>query len=219
MNFFQAQHAAVGIPAGCNTIDGWLQWPAEPAGLILFADAAGDAAEPSRNQRLSEALHDVGFGTLTLHVRSSDGPAKDGAIAPLADRLRAAIRWCRQDMETRERPMGCFASGNAVAAALVTAADPEFDVQAVVACGGRPDLAGAALQHLRAPTMLIAGGNDDVIAALNLETWARLHCEKSIEIIPGASHFFEERGALENVAALATRWFTQHLRKPLTVDA
>jgi putative phosphoribosyl transferase len=219
MQTFEGQVTAVTIAAGSVTLDGELRVPPRPHGLVLFAHGSGSSRHSPRNQRVAEALHDVGLATLLFDLLSP-GEEPDHAynarlrfdIALLAQRLRLATQWARRHPETAELLIGYFGASTGAAAALVAAAAENAGVGAVVARGGRVDLAEDAIEDLRAPTMLIVGGNDETIAALNLESWARLRCEKSIEIIPGAGHLFEEPGALDNVAALAARWFSEHLR-------
>jgi hypothetical protein len=127
-------------------------------------------------------------------------------------RSGSAPRRGGQQPELAELPIGYFGASTGAAAAISAAAMEGTRVSALVTRGGRPELANDAIQRLRAPTLLIVGGNDESVAALNLETWARLTCEKAIEIIPGVGHWFEEPGALENVGALAARWFDDHLK-------
>ena len=219
MQTFEGQVTAVTIPAGGVMLEGDLRVPPRAHGLVLFAHGSGSSRHSPRNQRVAEALHDVGLATLLFDLLSP-GEEPDHAynarlrfdIALLAQRLRLATQWVRRQPATAELLIGYFGASTGAAAAIVAAAAEKIAVGAVVARGGRVDLAQEAIYELRAPTMLIVGGNDESIAALNLESWARLHCEKSIEIIPGAGHLFEEPGALDNVAALAARWFSEHLR-------
>jgi dienelactone hydrolase len=132
-------------------------------------------------------------------------------IGLLAERLVHATKWTRQQKETRDLQIGYFGSSTGGAAALVAAAELRQDVGAVVSRGGRPDLAGAALPKVQTPTLLIVGGNDDIVIELNEMARDQMHCEVKLEIIPGATHLFEEPGALEKVARLASDWFVKHL--------
>lgn len=219
MHTFEAHLTAIAIPAGRLTLRGWLHLPAEPAiGLVLFAHGGETGAHGPRDQRLTESLHDVGLGTLWCDLVPETVEMPDGFnarlrhdIALLSERLQIVTRWARRQPELAELPFGYFGIGHGSSAALLAAAATDSNnIQAVVTRGGRPDVTDSAIQKIRTPTLLIVGGNDEA-AAQNLEAWARLRCEKSIEIIPGAGHRFEEPGALDNVAALAARWFSEHL--------
>ena len=219
MQTFNGQVTAVAIPAGSVTLEGELRVPARAHGLVLFAHGSGSSRLSPRNQRVADSLHDVGLATLLFDLLSP-GEEPDGEynarlrfdIDLLAERLRLATQWARRQPDTAELLIGYFGASTGAAAAMSAAAVENAGVGAVVARGGRVDLAEDAIPELRSPTMLIVGGNDQPIVTLNLETWARLRCEKSIEIIPGAGHLFEEPGALDIVAALAARWFSDHLR-------
>jgi putative phosphoribosyl transferase len=219
MEASEGQITTVAIPAGSVTLEGELRVPPRAHGLVLFAHGSGSSRHSPRNQRVAEALQDVELATLLFDLLSP-GEEPEHAynarlrfdIDLLAQRLRLATQWARRQPETAELLVGYFGASTGAAAALIAATAENAAVGAVVARGGRVDLAHAAIDQLRAPTMLIVGGNDESIAALNLEIWAQLRCEKSIEIIPGAGHLFEEPGALDNVAALAARWFSDHLR-------
>ena len=225
MQSFEAQLTSVAIPAGRARLHGRLHLPAEANGIVLFAHGGGSSRHSPRNQRVAESLHDVGIATLLFDLLPESAEPANAFDASLrnditlqSNRLRAAAEWAKQQPELAELPIGYFGASTGAAPALL-AASTQPDVQAVVARGGRPDLANAAILNLRVPTMLIVGGNDDAVAALNLEVWARLRCEKSIEIIPGAGHLFEEPGAMDNVAALTARWFGEHLRKDVNLLA
>jgi putative phosphoribosyl transferase len=225
MQSIEAQLTSVAIPAGRALLHGRLYLPTEANGLVLFPHGGGSSQHSPRNQRVAESLHDVGLATLLFDLLPESGDSGNAFDAPLrnnitlqSSRLRAAAEWARQQPELAGLPIGYFgASTGAPPVLLAASGDPE--VQAVVTRGGRPDLANDAILKLRVPTLLIVGGNDDAVAALNLEVWARLRCEKSIEIIPGAGHLFEEPGALDNVAALAARWFSEHLHKDVNLVA
>ena len=218
MHSFEAQFITAAIPAGHVSLPGRLHVPAEARGLVLFAHGSGSSRHSPRNQRVAEFLHDLSLATLLFDLLSeSEEPADTfnarlrNDIDLLARRLTAATTWARRQSELSELPIGYFGASHGAAAAMVAATDSSTQIQALVLRGGRPDLAAPSLGRLRMPTLLIIGGNDETVAAINLEAWARLRCEKAIETIPGASHLFEEPGALENVAALAARWFDQHL--------
>ena len=219
MHTFEDQVTTVTIPAGSVALEGELHVPPRAHGLVLFAHGSGSSRHSPRNQRVAEFLHDVGLATLLFDLLSPDEEPADAFnarlrfdIARLAQRLRLATQWARRQPETAELLIGYFGASTGAAAAITAAAADNSGVGAIVTRGGRVDLAKNACAQLQTPTMLIVGGNDEATTAINLETWARLRCAKSIEIIPGAGHLFEEPGALENVAALAARWFGEHLR-------
>jgi dienelactone hydrolase len=158
------------------------------------------------------------MGTLLMDLLTAEEEAVDARtghlrfdIGLLAERLGAATDWLRADPRTRRLAIGYFGASTGGGAALVAAADRPEDVAAVVSRGGRPDLAGAALPRVQAPTLLIVGGRDEPVIAMNREALARLRCEKRMEIVPGATHLFEEPGTLEEVARLAREWFDRHL--------
>jgi putative phosphoribosyl transferase len=226
MDIFEAQQTATAIPAGRIAMPGRLFLPASANGIVLFAQGGGNSRHSPRNQRVAESLHDVGLATLMLDLLPETSEATQSFdarirndIALQAERLRAATHWLRQQPRLADLPVGYFGANTSAAVVFVAASTEGADIQAVVTRGGRPDLHPATISRLRAPTMLIVGGNDESVAALNLEVWARLRCEKSIEIIPGAGPRFEEPGALDNVAALAARWFGEHLNKDAHVAA
>jgi putative phosphoribosyl transferase len=219
MHAFAAQATPVAIPAGNITLHGQLQLPHQPHGLVVFAHNSGSSRRSPRNQRVAEFLHEVGIATLLFNLLSPDEEPADTFNARLrfdmellAQRLRAATAWARQQPETAELPVGYFGASSGAAAAFVAADADRTGIRAIVTRGARIDLKAPVVRNLRTPTMLIVGGKDESVAALNLEIWAQLRCEKSIEIIPGAGHLFEEPGALDNVASLAARWFSDHLR-------
>jgi putative phosphoribosyl transferase len=204
----------VSIPAGPVALPGILAVPHDAAGIVLFAHGSGSGRFSPRNTRVSAALGQGGFATLLLDLLSEAEATDERKVfdlALLADRLRAAAAWVRQNPATAHLPIGYFGASTGAAAALIAAA---FDraIRAVVSRGGRPDLAAPALHSVRAPTLLIVGGNDDFVIRLNEEALASLRCEKQLQIVPGAGHLFEEPGTLDDVAVLALRWFERHLR-------
>ena len=226
MEFSEAQSTAAAIPAGRITMRGRLYVPAAAGGIVLFAHGGGNSRHSPRDQRIAESLHDVALATLMLDLLPETSDAAQwfdarvrNDVSMQADRLRHATRWVQQQPQLAELPIGYFGANHNAAVVLVAAGDESADIQAVVTRGGRPDLNQSTISKLRAPTMLIVGGNDERATALNLEIWARLRCEKSIEIIPGAGHRFEEPGALDNVAALAARWFSERLSKDAHIAA
>lgn len=211
-------HGDVRIAAGRVQLDGTLDLPAHPLGLVLFAHGSGSSHRSPRNRRVAQRLQAGGLATLLFDLLTRDEEFEDEFsgelrfdIALLADRLRFASAWARQFDRTAALRLGYFGASTGAAAALVAATDPTLEIAAVVSRGGRPDLAGAALAHVQAPTLLIVGGADEPVIALNETAFRRLHCLKRIEIIPGATHLFEEPGTLDAAADLAQRWFAQHL--------
>jgi len=206
------------IPAGRAVLSGNLTTPENAVALVLFAHGSGSSRHSPRNQFVARTLNDSGLGTLLFDLLTPEEEALDihtrehrFNISLLAERLMQANKWTRQQNETRDLRIGYFGSSTGGAAALVAAAEFPQDVGAVVSRGGRPDLAGNALPKVQAATLLIVGGNDDVVIELNEMARDQMRCEVKLEIIPGATHLFEEQGALEHVAKLASDWFVDHL--------
>lgn len=207
----------VRIPAGRATLDANLTIPDETTALILFVHGSGSSRHSPRNQFVARTLNDAGLATLLFDLLTPEEEAIDMQtrehrfnIGLLAQRLVHATRWAKQQDETRDLQIGYFGSSTGGGAALVAAAELLQDVAAVVSRGGRPDLAGEALPKVRAPTLLIVGGNDDIVIELNEQARDRMRCEAKLEIVPGATHLFEEPGTLEQVAKLASNWFLLH---------
>jgi dienelactone hydrolase len=208
----------VQIPAGRAVLSGNLTIAENPMALVLFAHGSGSSRHSPRNQFVARTLNRAGLGTLLFDLLTPEEEALDiytrehrFNIDLLAERLVHATKWARQQEETRDQRIGYFGSSTGGAAALVAAAELPQDVGAVVSRGGRPDLAGDALSKVQAPTLLIIGGNDDIVIELNEIARDQMRCEVKLEIIPGATHLFEEAGALEHVAKLASEWFSLHL--------
>jgi dienelactone hydrolase len=208
----------VQIPAGRAVLSGNLTIAENPMALVLFAHGSGSSRHSPRNQFVARTLNRAGLGTLLFDLLTPEEEALDiytrehrFNIGLLAERLVHATKWARQQKETRDQRIGYFGSSTGGAAALVAAAELPQDVGAVVSRGGRPDLAGDALSKVQAPTLLIIGGNDDIVIELNEIARDQMRCEVKLEIIPGATHLFEEAGALEHVAKLASEWFSLHL--------
>jgi len=206
------------IPAGRALLSGSLTIPDNSMGLVLFAHGSGSSRHSPRNQFVARTLNGAGLGTLLFDLLTPEEEALDVHtrehrfnIDLLAERLVHATNWARQQKQARDSRIGYFGSSTGGAAALVAAAQLSRDVGAVVSRGGRPDLAGAALPKVQAPTLLIVGGNDDIVIELNEMARDQMRCEVKLEIIPGATHLFEEAGALEQVAKLASDWFVRHL--------
>jgi putative phosphoribosyl transferase len=206
------------IPAGRAVLSGSLTIPENATALVLFAHGSGSSRHSPRNQFVARTLNGAGLGTLLFDLLTPEEEALDihtrehrFNISLLAERLVHATSWARQEDQIRDLRIGYFGSSTGGAAALVAAAELSQDVAAVVSRGGRPDLAGDALPRVKAPTLLIIGGNDDIVIELNEMARDQLRCEVKLEIIPGATHLFEEPGALEQVAKLASDWFSLHL--------
>ena len=206
------------IPAGHAALSGNLTIPENPMRLVLFAHGSGSSRHSPRNQFVARVLNRAGLGTLLLDLLTPEEEALDiytrehrFNIGLLAERLVHATNWARQQDQTRDLRIGYFGSSTGAAAALVAAAELPQDVDAVVSRGGRPDLAGNALPKVQAPTLLIVGGNDDIVIELNEMARDQMRCEVELEVIPGATHLFEEPGALEQVAKLASDWFVNHI--------
>jgi putative phosphoribosyl transferase len=208
----------VQIPAGRAVLSGNLTIPENPMALVLFAHGSGSSRHSPRNQFVARTLNCAGLGTLLFDLLTPEEEALDiytrehrFNISLLAERLVHATKWAGQQEETRDLLIGYFGSSTGGAAALVAAAELPQDVGAVVSRGGRPDLASEALPKVQAPTLLIVGGNDHIVIELNEMARDQMRCEVKLEIIPGATHLFEEAGALEHVAKLASDWFVDHL--------
>jgi len=207
----------VHIPAGRATLDGNLTIVDGATALVLFAHGSGSSRHSPRNQFVARTLNNSGLATLLFDLLTPDEELIDVRTAELrfnigllAERLVHATRWARQEQQTCDLRIGYFGSSTGGGAALVAAASLPQDVGAVVSRGGRPDLAGEALPKVQAPTLLIVGGNDDIVIELNEQARDRMRCEVKLEIVPGATHLFEEPGALGRVAQLASDWFSLH---------
>jgi putative phosphoribosyl transferase len=212
------QERQVRITSGTVVLAGDLVLPNDPRGVVLFAHGSGSSRLSSRNRYVAGELRGRGMGTLLMDLLTAeeeDADAHTGHlrfdIDLLAGRLRSATRWLRGETETARLPLGYFGASTGGGAALVAAADSPDAVGAVVSRGGRPDLAGDALPRVLAPTLLIVGGRDGPVIAMNRDAFGRLRCEKRMEIVSGATHLFEEPGTLEEVARLAGAWFDRHL--------
>jgi dienelactone hydrolase len=202
---------------------GDLARPPRAAGLVLFAHGSGSSRHSPRNRAVARVLRESGLATLLIDLLTPREEAEDAAtghlrfdIGLLARRLETATAWLHEEPATDDLPVGYFGASTGGGAALVAAANCR-EVFAIVSRGGRPDLAGSALARVTAPTLLIVGGDDVPVIAMNRAAAAAMHTEVRMEIVPGASHLFEEPGALEQVSALAARWFENHL--PPAADA
>lgn len=210
----------VQIHAGHAVLSGNLDIPEGATALVVFAHGSGSSRHSPRNQFVARTLNNAGLATLLFDLLTHEEEAIDMHtrelrfnINLLAERLVYATKWAKQQPPTRDLRIGYFGSSTGGAAALVAAIDCRQDVGAVVSRGGRPDLAGDALPKVQVPTLLIVGGNDDIVIELNEQARDRMRCEVKLEIIPGATHLFEEPGALEKVAKLASDWFSRHVTR------
>ena len=205
--------APVRIPAGGCTLDADLAGPESPTGVVAFAHGSGSGRYSPRNREVAAALQEAGLATLLADLLTPEEEQADlrtGHLRFDID-LVAITDWLSAEPTTAGLPVGFFGASTGGAAALVAAARQPQGVSAVVSRGGRPDLAGADLGAVRAPTLLIVGGRDDVVLGLNQEALDELRCDKRLEVVPGATHLFEEPGALQTVAGLARGWFLDHL--------
>jgi putative phosphoribosyl transferase len=202
------------MAAGAAEVEGMLELPDSPRGIVLFAHGSGSSRLSPRNNYVATEIRRAQAGTLLMDLLTpleDRNPRTRFDISLLTQRLRTAIDWLGRHDRTRALPISLFGASTGAAAALQAAAMGD-DIAAVVSRGGRPDMAGAdALGKVRAPTLLIVGGFDDVVIDLNRTAYAVLRCEKRLEIVPGATHLFEEPGTLEAVASLAADWFARHL--------
>ncbi len=204
----QADHVA---------LPGRLTLPAAPGGIVVFAHGSGSSRHSPRNRYVADILSRAGLGTLLFDLLTAEEERLRSNVFDidrLAERLRDATAWLRDQPATASAPIGYFGASTGAAAALVAAAHPDANIAAVVSRGGRPDLAGAALAEVRAPTLLIVGGRDDVVLELNRRAQTELRCANRLEIVSGATHLFEEPGTLESAAALARNWFERFLSRP-----
>jgi putative phosphoribosyl transferase len=215
----KVEEAPVEVPVGRVTLMGDLALPEGTGGVVLFAHGSGSSRFSPRNRFVAGELQGAGLATLLMDLLTSEEEAVDLRtrqyrfdIGMLAERLIGATHWLREDPRTRGLSIGYFGSSTGAAAALIAAAEEPEGVGAVVSRGGRPDLAMEHLPRVRAPTLLIVGGNDVPVIRMNREAMGRLSAEKRLEIVPGATHLFEEPGALEEVARLAADWFAVHLK-------
>ena len=208
------------IPAGKVRLEGELSVPSGANGLVLFAHGSGSSRHSPRNQFVAGELQRAGIATLLFDLLTSAEETEDEItghlrfdIGLLGQRLVYAARAMEDDAEVRGLNIGFFGSSTGAGGALVAAAELGGKIGAVVSRGGRPDLAGHALREVTAPTLLIVGGDDPVVLQMNEQALRAMRCEKALRLIPGASHLFEEPGALDMVANLAADWFVKHLGK------
>jgi putative phosphoribosyl transferase len=200
------------------TLNGDLSLPADARGLVIFAHGSGSSRHSSRNRAVANALQHGRLGTMLLDLLTEEEDRADATTAEfrfdiplLADRVVGAVDWARAHPQTSALPIGLFGASTGAAAALIAASRRRDAVRAVVSRGGRPDLAEGFLHAVAAPTLLVVGGRDDIVIELNRQAFALLRGTKDLQIIPGATHLFEEAGALDQVSRLARAWFERHL--------
>lgn len=214
----KVEHRSVQVPSGPISLEGHLSVPENARGVVLFAHGSGSSRHSPRNRYVAETLNEAGLATLLADLLTRDEEAEDSRLEHLrfnidflAERVIDATEWIAQSLDIHDLKVGYFGASTGAAAALVAAAELGEAISAVVSRGGRPDLAGAALPNVKAPALLIVGGNDLPVIDMNRGALEKLAGEKKLEIVPGATHLFEEAGALEEVAQLAREWFTHYL--------
>ncbi len=215
----KVEQQPVRIPSGEVWLDGNLALPEDTTSIILFAHGSGSSRHSPRNQYVAGRFQEEGYGTLLMDLLTQEEEKFDMRtgelrfnIEFLAGRLADATRWIKNNEKTCNLHIGYFGASTGAAAALVAAVDRSDDVKAIVSRGGRPDLAGPALSQVKSPTLLIVGGYDYTVLELNRRALNDLTVYKELAIVPGATHLFEEAGALEEVARLSSQWFDRYLR-------
>jgi putative phosphoribosyl transferase len=213
------EHQPVTVEVPGATLDGYLSLPTAAFGVVVFAHGSGSSRHSPRNRFVADVLNEGALGTLLIDLLNADEQEVDLQttqlrfdIPFLANRLVAITQWLSKQPQVAGLKIGYFGASTGAGAALVAAAELPRLIHAVVSRGGRPDLAGEALGSVLAPTLAIVGGYDPTVLELNRQALARMHCSKALHVIPGAGHWFEEPGALEEVAKLARAWFTKELR-------
>jgi dienelactone hydrolase len=212
------RESTVAIPADGVLLEGDLTVPPHAPGIVVFAHGTGSGRFSPRNRAVAKVLVDAGLATLLMDLLTAEEETADLRtghlrfdVALLGRRVVSTIDWLAEKAAVGQLPVGCFGASTGAAAALIAAAERPERVGAVVSRGGRPDLAGEALLRVTAPTLLIVGGNDPEVLRLNRQALGLLAGEARLEVVPGATHLFEEPGALERVAVLAREWFRRHL--------
>ena len=210
----------VTVKSGKESLEGFLTLPPQSMGLVLFAHGSGSSRKSPRNQYVAEQLNNKGLGTLLFDLLTSkeqDVDERTGRlrfdIPLLTRRLTGALDWALEEERTQGMPLGLFGASTGAAAALGTAAERSSKIAAVVSRGGRPDLAKDALPEVKAPTLLIVGQLDLPVIRMNQEAANHMKAVNKVEIVPGATHLFEEAGKMEMVATLATEWFARYLKE------
>ena len=213
------QAAAIQIKTGRVLIEGDLMIPLRAAGLVVFAHGSGSSRVSRRDRSVAQVLQGGGYATLLLDLLTREEEAIDEQTREyrfdtdrLGHRVVAAIDWAASHPRVAPLAVACFGASTGAAAALIAAAERPEMVRAVVSRGGRPDLAGYALPKVQAPTLLIVGGDDEPVIELNRAAMRRMRAPVQLEIVPGATHLFEEPGALERVSQLALKWCTKYLK-------
>ncbi len=214
------QHPSVAIPAGGVTLAADLEGPIDPHGLVIFVHGSGSSRFSGRNRAVAAKMREAGFATLLADLLTPHEDALDRMTAALrfdipmlAERTRAMIVWAAARAPFTDLPIGLFGASTGAAAAIIAADAMPERVGAVVSRGGRIDLAGGSLAHLRAPLLMLVGARDEPVAELHERVLPQLTCEHRYTVVPDASHLFEEPGALERVAELAAAWFDEHLAR------
>jgi putative phosphoribosyl transferase len=214
----RSEERAVRIPAGGIELEGNLGVVEGAEGVVLFAHGSGSGRSSPRNLYVARVLRQAGLSTLLIDLLTREEEALDLRtrqlrfdIGLLAERLVGATDWLSDDPDTENLRIGYFGASTGAGAALVAAAERPDEVGAIVSRGGRPDLAREVLSRVETPTLLIVGGRDVPVIGMNEEALKRMHVEKRLEVVPGATHLFEEAGALEEVARLASAWFRRYL--------
>ena len=212
------EHTSVSVPAAGVVLQGDLSMPSVPNGVVLFAHGSGSSRHSPRNRYVAEVLNEHSLGTLLVDLLTAEEEREDEIDAHLrfnidllTERLVAITDWLASLPQVRGHGIGLFGASTGAAAALMTAAERPDLVKAVVSRGGRPDLAGSAASLVLAPTLLIVGGRDTAVIQMNRDAMALMKRKTELKIVPGATHLFEGRGALAQVASLAADWFTTHL--------
>lgn len=214
------EERSVKVQAGGVVLEGDLGLPPGAQGVVLFAHGSGSGRKSSRNRYVAQVLRNAGLATLLIDLLTESEEVVDARTAHLrfdipllAERLEGAAGWLRNHDATRDLPIGLFGASTGGGAALVAAARWPEAIAAVVSRGGRPDLAGDALPLVQAPTLMVVGGDDEPVIALNRQAYARMTAQRELVIVQGATHLFEEPGTLEQVAELAADWFGRHLAR------
>ncbi len=218
----EATKTSIQVPIGDQSLHGDLGMPSDAQGIVLFAHGSGSSRHSPRNQYVARALERRDLATLLIDLLTPEEERIDDRTAEyrfdidmLARRLVTIVDWLRARNETASLSIGLFGASTGGGAALMAAADRPQEIAAVVSRGGRPDLAGPALAKVIAPTLLIVGGLDAPVIQMNRDAMRQMHGEVKLEIVPGATHLFEESGTLERVAELAGQWFARYLQPAL----
>jgi len=204
----------ISIPVEGASLEAYLTVPEEAKGVVLFAHGSGSSRKSPRNQLVARFLHDEQIGSILMDLLTAEedsDPEKRFDIPFLAERLLAATQWALSEPKLHAHTLGYFGASTGAAAALIAAAELGPKIAAVVSRGGRPDLAQGALRKVQSPTLLIVGGEDVAVLDLNEHAYAMLSCTKQLQVVPGATHLFEEPGTLEEVGRMSAHWFTEYL--------